>query len=125
MHENSIIRMLGYFMSYYKSGNSPVEPWSIYLNFNHDHKSIKLRTDHFSQDGENLSNTLIKEIKSIDPNWQVKGAEPVFEEASTKKKIPFRSKHMKNLDIQAMIENAGKPKEVTFYDIMGTVFEAP
>ena len=124
MHQNSVMRMLGYFMGYFKNGNLPIEPWNIYLNFNHDHKSIKLRTDHFLPNGDDINNTLIKEIESIDPKWQVKGDEPVFEEVSTRNKIPFRSKHMKNLDIQAMIDNAGKPKEITFYDIMDTIFEA-
>ncbi|MBI4001266.1 MAG: hypothetical protein HY348_05730 [Nitrospira defluvii] len=82
MHEHSVIRMAGYVMGYFADGGRPVEPWSLYLNFNPKHQTIKLGPEHFTPDGENITPALLREIESIDPGWKVKGAEPVFEEAT-------------------------------------------
>jgi|TARA_B110000503_G_scaffold20307_1_gene30496 hypothetical protein len=121
MHENSAMRMLGYIMGYYKNGNTPVKPWSLHLNFNKKHEAIKLESEHFTPDGE-VTSALIQQVSAIDPGWKVKGNEPVFEEASTKKKIKIRAHGAATIDLQAMIDNAGKPKEVTFYTVMDQVF---
>lgn len=67
MHENSVIRILGYVMDYFANGEVPVQPWSLHLNFNHKHQSFELRPEHFTPDGENLTNALIQQIQSIDP----------------------------------------------------------
>lgn len=52
MHEHAVMAMVGYVMKYFADGGQPVEPWSLYLNFNHNHQSIKLGPEHFTQDGE-------------------------------------------------------------------------
>lgn len=121
MHGNSAMRMLGYLIGYFENGGSPVEPWSLHLNFNKKHESIKLEPEHFTSDG-GVAPALIQQISSIDPGWKVKGNEPVFEEAATKNKIKFNEYGSGKIDLQAMIDNTGKPKEVTFYTVMDNVF---
>ena len=107
MHENSVIRMLGYVMGYFSMGNNPIIPWSLYLNFNHTNKVIKLNSNHFSLNGENITQSLSQEIASIDSGWKVKGNEPVFEEVRTKNKLKITS-----------LNN----NELTFYKVMDQVF---
>jgi len=83
MHENSVMRIVGYVMGCFADGAQPVPPWSLYLNFNHTHRTIQLRPEHFTLNGDNVTNRLIADIEAIDPGWKVKGAEPVFEERAT------------------------------------------
>ena len=122
MHENSVTRMLGYVMEYFADGGRPIEPWSLRLNFNHKHQAIKLGPEHFTPDGENITPVLIQQIESIDPGWKVKGGEPVFEEAATKKRIRISEYAPGQIDIQAMLNNIDKPRELTFYSVMDEVF---
>lgn len=119
MHENSVMRIAGYAMGYFAEGAKPVAPWSLYLNFNKAHKTIRLEPHHFTADGENITSKLAAEIEAIDPGWRVKGAEPVFEEAATKKRLKLSEG---NIDIEAMMRNVDKPREVTFYSVMNEVF---
>ena len=44
MHENSVIRMVGYAMSYFADGKEPIAPWELYLNFNHKHQTADSST---------------------------------------------------------------------------------
>ncbi len=122
MHENSVLRMLGYVMDYYADGGRPVEPWSLHINFNHNHKSIMLEPKHFTPDGEKASPELIRQIESIDPGWQVKGAEPIFEEVATKKRIKIMSAPPGHIDLQELFDNIQKPREPTFYTVMNVIF---
>lgn len=122
MHENSALRIVGYVMAYFADGGKPVEPWSLYLNFNHKHQTIKLGPEHFMSDGENVTPALIREIESIDPGWKVKGGEPVFEEAATRKRLKISEYMPGDIDIQAMIDNLNKPRDVTFFSVMDEVF---
>jgi len=123
MHENSVMRMLGYVMGYFGNGGMPVEPWSLHLNFNHKHKSIKLGSEHFSPTGENVTPELVRQISAVDPGWKVKGNEPVFEDAVTKKKLKISDHRSGQIDLQAMIDAVGSPKEPTFYRVMDQVFD--
>lgn len=115
--------MLGYVMRYFANGRTPVEPWSLYVNFNHTHQTIKLGPEHFTTDGENFTPTLIQQIEFVDPGWKVKGGEPVFEEATTKKRIKISAHEPGEIvDIEAMLANINKPPEVTFFSVMKEVF---
>lgn len=118
MHEHAVIRMAGYVMGYFADGGKPVEPWSLYFNFNHKHQSFQLLPEHFTQDGENITPLLTQLIKSIDPDWQVKGGEPIFEEAATKKRIKIQESTSEY--IQSAFSD--KPRELTFYRVMDEVF---
>lgn len=122
MHENAVLRMVGYVMGYFAEGGKPIHPWSLHLNFNHSHQTIKLGPEHFTPDGENLTPTLIHKIAAIDPGWQVGDGEPVFEEVATKKQIKISEYPPGQLDIQAMFDNMHKPRELTFYRVMDEVF---
>jgi hypothetical protein len=125
MHEHSVLRMVGYVMSYFAGGRAPVEPWELYLNFNHKHQTIKLTPQHFTADGENVSQLLIQQIEEIDPGWKVKGGEPVFEEASTKRKLKISDAagNWSRESLQQMINNPATSKELTFFSVMDMVFE--
>ena len=122
MHEHSVLRIAGYVMDYFANGAKPVSPWSLVLNFNHKHQTIKLDSRHFTSDGESVTNALIQEIESIDPSWKVKGSEPIFEDAATKKRLKITSHEMGKIDIAEMIKNLDKPPEVTFFSVMDKVF---
>jgi len=122
MHENSVVRLAGYAMGYFAGGARPVPPWSLYLNFNHDHKILRLAPHHFTPDGENVTPDLIAEIEVIDPGWRVKGGEPVFEEAATKRRLKISEHSPGGIDIEAMLRNLDKPSEMTFYSVMNEVF---
>jgi hypothetical protein len=119
MHEHAVMRMAGYVMSYFADGGKPAEPWSLYLNFNHNHKSIKLEPEHFTPDGENVTPLLIQQIESIDPGWKVKGGEPVFEEAATKKRIKIQESSSEYLQTAF----SDKPRELTFFRVMDEIFD--
>ena len=125
MHEHSVMRLAGYAMGYFAERAQPVAPWSLYLNFNKSHKTILLQPHHFTADGENVTPALVAEVEAIDPGWRVKGAEPVFEEAATKKRLKISEHSLGNIDIEAMMRNLDKPREVTFYSVMDEVFGRP
>lgn len=121
MHENSVIRIIGYCMSYFIDGENPVSPWSLHLNFNKKHKSFKLQSSHITPDGENFTDSLIKQIETIDPGYRVKGGEPIFINARTKKQLEIHHK-IDYSNLQKEIDNAGKLEEPTFFSIMDQVF---
>ena len=122
MHEHSVMRIVGYVMNYFANGAKPISPWSLVLNFNHKHKTIKLDSRHFTQDGESVTSLLINEIEAIDPSWKVKGSEPIFEETVSKKRLKISSHEPGKMDIAEMIKNLDKPPEVTFFTVMDRVF---
>ncbi len=121
MHENSVVRIVGYCMSYFGGGENPVSPWSLHLNFNKKHKSFKLHSEHITPDGEDLTDLLIKQIKTIDPGYRVKGSEPVFINVRTKKKLAIRN-NIDYSDLQKVVDNVGNPEEPTFFSVMDQVF---
>jgi len=122
MHEHSVVELIQWVMvSYFENGLSPVEPWSLYLNFNKNHKKIRLLPQHFN--GLKISNDLMNVIKTIDPGWNVKAQDPVFVEVATKKLLKISEfKPGEELDLQAMLDNINKPKEPTFHSVMDEVF---
>jgi hypothetical protein len=122
MHANSVFGMLGYVMLYFANGSRPVAPWGLYLNFNHTNKTIKLGPEHFTTDGKSTTPELTNQIKAIDPGYQVGYEEPVFVEAATRKELKISEYGTGRIDLQAMMNNINKPKDVTFYSVMNTVF---
>ena len=122
MHANAVLGMVGYVMLSFANGSRPVAPWSLYLNFNHSNKTIKLGPEHFTTDGQHCTPELINQIRAIDPGYQVGYAEPVFEEAATRKELKISEYGTEQIDLRAMMANIDKPREVTFHSVMGTVF---
>ncbi len=121
MHENSVIRIVGYCMSYFSDEENPVPPWSLHLNFNKKHKSFKLDSSHITPNGEDLTNSLIKQIEAIDPDYMVKGGEPIFVDAKTKKQLEIRHA-IDYANLQKEIDNFGKHEKPTFDSVMDQVF---
>lgn len=122
MHENSVIRIAGYVMSYFKNGATPNAPWSLHLNFNKKHQAFELNSNYFSPDGENITNEFIQKIESIDPGYRVSGSEPVFMNAKTKQNIKI-SKSFDFNSIKNRLDNLNSPEEITFYGIMDEIFK--
>lgn len=120
MHENSVIRLLTYLMEFYSDGKQPIAPWSLCLNYNKTHQLIKLGPEHFTSDG-NPSPLLIEITKSIDPNWSIKGDEPVFEEAATRKRLKIQNT-IERFDATAINEYMSKLNEPTFVSVMNKIF---
>ncbi|MBF0419621.1 MAG: hypothetical protein HQL78_05585 [Magnetococcales bacterium] len=108
-------------MGAFANGGKPIEPWSLYLNFNHKHKSFKLESVHFSPDGEFPTQVLIKQIESIDPGWrEVGGSDPVFMDAATKKNIRLNVKFDIYDEYERLKNN--EPREITFFSILNEIF---
>lgn len=118
MHCHSAQKIAGYLMRYFANGGSPIEPWSLYLNFNHTNQLIKLEPDYFASDGY-FTQPFIRQIESIDPKWDMGGEEPIFEEAATRKSLNFQESD--ESFIQSMY-NPGNPQVVTYYSVMNSVF---
>lgn len=121
MHENSVIRILGYVMDNFSCGKKPIPPWGLYLNFNKTNKNLKLTSDLFTDSNSDVdsimginhvdfTDKIIKTISDIDPHYQVKGATPILMHVPTKKKMSL-SFHTK-----------GNSDDLTLHDVMEMVF---
>ncbi len=124
MHENSVIRIVGYVMGYFGKGGRPVPPWQLCLNFNRNNQIIELGAQHFPSAGGDVSPLLIQQIEAIDSGWQVRGGEPVFEEASTRKRLKIGDEDFASgrIDIHKMLAEMQKSKDLSFHDVMDKVF---
>ena len=120
MHENSVLRIVGYVMRYFAGGAKPIPPWSLWRNFNKRHRSFGLRPEHFTPDGEIVTKLLIQEIEAIDPGWKVTGGEPVFIETAAKKRLPLTRK-IDYSSSEAPMRSA-LTNEKTFFSVMNQVF---
>lgn len=108
-------------MPYFADGEAPHPPWSLHLNFNRKNKSFELQPHHFSASRDELTTALIERIRQIDPGYRVKGGEPVFVDAVTRRQLKLREA-VDYSDLQRMINRLGRPKEPTFYSVMDEVF---
>ena len=75
MHNDSVIRIIGYIMGYFERNGNPKPPWTLRLNFNKDHNSIILNKNSFNENYDFPSKELMDQIKNIDPNFKVSGGE--------------------------------------------------
>ena len=125
MHENSVVRLLGYVIGRFHEFGGPVPPWSLHLNFKREHRSIRLRREHFTADGEDLSALLINELREIDREFDsVAGGEPVLMEAATKKRIPIESPTA-SMSLEEKMRYYSVPsseRPVTLFSILDAVF---
>ncbi len=87
LHENSVYRLLGYVLGQLESGKHIGSDWELYINFNWEHKAIKLEERYFLK--ESFSAELQEKISGVDPEWMVRGGEPVFVDTRTNKKLPL------------------------------------
>ena len=123
MKDNSVLSIIGYIMKKYANGGEPVPPWSLHLRINGGNKEIfQLLPEHFSEDGESISNLLKEKISSIDKKWlDFEAGNSVFMEYKTKKKLKIINETNFN-NLQDEIDNINKPKDPTFFDILNIVF---
>ena len=129
MHENSVLRILGYIVEPFKNGEEPKDPWSLHLNFNKSHTSFKLQKSHFTKTGTNLDPKLISKIESIDPDFnKTPSAKPVFMDMKNNKKLKI-SDYNPNVSPEKRLANAmenvkkgNDASEPTFFSIIRKVF---
>lgn len=122
VHENAVVRILGYVISRFHEYGDPVPPWSLHLNFNRNHTSFPLQRQHFSGDGQDLSPLLLQKLREIDPKYdQIRGAEPVVVEVATKKHIPISSATSME-DIMKRFSDRSLMDEITLSSILDEVF---
>ncbi len=123
MHQDSVLRIVGYVMGYFANGGRPSERWSLHLNFNKRHEAFKLEPEHFTPDGTSVTPSLIHQIEAIDPGWKVPGGEPVFIEVATGKHLKIGEGASGQIDIQAMLNSIKEPSDLTFFFVMDKIFE--
>jgi len=121
MHNDSLLRMIGYVMYYYVEFGKPKAPWTIWLNHNKTHTSFELKREHFTDDGESVSNMFTETVKSIDPDYMRTGSEPVVIDVNTKRKIPIKVETGYS-NLYNILNNSDEKRELTFYDIMRDIF---
>lgn len=123
MHDNIVMKMIGYVEHRFSEGKVPVIPWSIRPNFNHTHQNFILGPEHFTQNGP--SPILIQKLMSIDPKFnEISGnlsLEPIFLEAKTKKRIKIAGDSLDTTEaLQARMAAmaSGWKEEPTFLSIL-------
>jgi hypothetical protein len=121
MHENSVIRIIGYCMQFFENQRNPVSPWSIHLKCNKNNQSFRLDSSYFTDDGKNMASSLLEKIGEIDPGYMVKGSRPIFIHVPTKQKLEL-SANVDLSNLQEMADKISSPKEKTFYSVMNVVF---
>jgi hypothetical protein len=75
LHDDAVDILLGYVLAHVKKGKRISADWELHLNFNFEHKSIRLVEAFFSKDG--VSQTLFDLIAAIDSDWMVPRGELV------------------------------------------------
>lgn len=110
MYENSVLRMIGYVMRYFRNGSEPVPPWKLYLTFRYEKKTFELKPKYFTTDGNNLTPELVERINSIDPGFKVPGREPVFIDVKNNKRLKITSNN-NHLSIEDKLASFEKYKK--------------
>ena len=89
LHDNAVDILLGYVLAPIKTGKKISPDWELHLNFNFEHKSIRL-VEAFFVKGD-ISSTLRDLIAKLDPGWMVPRGELVFVDTRTRKELPLES----------------------------------
>ena len=123
MKDNSPFGLIGFVMNKYAYGGEPVPPWSLHLHSYNPKKkkTFQLLPEHFSEDGEEITELLKEKIYSLDDRCLDFDSHPVFMEYQSKKKLKIQRK-TDYLNLQDEIDNINKPKQATFFDILDMVF---
>ena len=123
MHENSVVRMLGYVMVRFHRAGNPRPPWSIHARHNASEQSFPLTREHFTQDGTNLSPALEKTLSQLDARYDyVRGREPLVIDLASNTKIPIES--VRSIDDLFQAARAGKKKQ-SLMSVLSEVFDDP
>jgi hypothetical protein len=87
LQDDAVDVLLGYVLAHVKKGKRISPDWELHLNFNFEHKSIRLVEAFFSKDG--ISQALFDLIAAIDSDWMVPRGELLFVDARTRKQLPL------------------------------------
>jgi len=87
LHEDAVDVLLGYLLAPIKRGKRISSDWELHLNFNLEHKSIRL-VDAFFAKGD-ISRNLRDLIAVVDSGWMVPRSELVFMDAQTSRQLPL------------------------------------
>jgi hypothetical protein len=96
LHNDAVDILLGYVSAPIKKGKRISHDWELHLNFNFEHKSIKLVEPFFLKGND--SRILLDLIATIDPGWMVPRGELVFVDAQTQKQLPLGASDPTALD---------------------------
>lgn len=123
MKDNSPWSLVGFVMGSYAHRKEPVPPWSLHLHCYNPKKkgTFKLIPEHFSEDGEDVTDLLKEKIYSLDNKSYDFDGHPVFMEFESKKKLEIQ-RTTNYLNLQEEIDNINKPKPATFFDVLRMVF---
>jgi hypothetical protein len=89
LHNDAVDVLLGYISAPIKKGKRISPDWELHINFNFEHKSIRL-VEAFLLQG-NVSRILLDLIATIDPDWMVPRGELIFVDARTRKQLPLEA----------------------------------
>jgi hypothetical protein len=87
LHENAVVVLLGYVVAPIENGKHISDDWQLFINFNWQHKYIKLEERYFAHG--KIDPTLLQQIQEIDSGWKVPLGKPVFIDARTDKELPL------------------------------------
>jgi len=87
LHEDAVDILLGYVLAPIKRGKRISPDWELHLNFNLEHKSIRLVEASFAKGY--ISRNLRDLIATLDSGWMVPRSEPVFVDAHTRERLPL------------------------------------
>ena len=85
LHNDAVDVLLGYVLAPIEKGKRISPDWELHINFNFEHKSIRLVEAFFSEG--HVSKTLLDLIAVFDSKWMAPGGEPVFVDARTRKQL--------------------------------------
>lgn len=104
LHNDAVDILLGYVSAPLKKGKRISPVWELHLNFNFEHKSIKLVEPFFLK--SNVSRILLDLIAAIDPDWMVPRGELIFVDARTQKQLPLEARERAALNAAPQITAA-------------------
>lgn len=93
LYGDSVYRIVGTVITFYKNGGRPVHPWSLWLYSYKAKSGFEVKPWHFTADGENVTSDLISAIRTLDPGIGSDG-DPIFEDVKTGKKYPLYGKSL-------------------------------
>jgi hypothetical protein len=133
LHDDGVAILLDYVSAPIKKGKIISPDWELHINFNFEHKSIRLVEAFFSEG--DVSQTLLDLIAIIDAEWMVAGGEPVFVDARSRKRLPLGTSGWNLLNdtqrtavTRERIENCllnDKETQVTLASVLSEVMHQP
>ena len=122
---NEPIRMLGYVISYFENEAKPKEGWVLYFSSKATRKHFAIGSEHFTKDGENITDLLLAELDEVDSRWRyIEGDKLELINYETNDKLKLENYDLKNFDAKKFVKDmqSGSMKE-DWGDIMNKIFD--